>query len=220
MNNPQTLTLAKSYLELLLERKRNRAVDLIMTEVRGGMSIEVAYLEILQPVLYEVGRLWQLNEIDTVVEHYCSAVTQLLMGQLFPFTLSRHPNGWNMIGCCLGSELHEMGLRMVCDLFELDGWDTYFMGAITPGSSLMSQLVKQKPDLVCLSSTMQFGVSSIRDVIAEMRGNSVLNNTRVMVGGLAFMMNPTLAEVVGADGTAVDARTAVQKAREIMAGGR
>ena len=208
--------LAKGYLNLLLKGERNQAIDTILTEVKAGMGLEDVYLHVLQPAMYEVGRLWQLDEIDIVVEHYCTAATQLLMAQLFPYALNSQHNGLRMVGCCLGSELHEMGMRMICDLFELDGWDTYFIGAITPGKSLLKTLEEQLPDLVCLSSTMQFGVGLIRDVIIDIRANSALAKMNIMVGGLAFNLNPSLAARVGADATAANAKEAVHVARSMM----
>jgi methanogenic corrinoid protein MtbC1 len=208
--------LAKNYLAHLLKGDRNQAIDTILKEVNAGMRLEDVYLDVLQPALYEVGRLWQLDEIDIVIEHYCTAATQLLMAQLFPYALNSQHTGLHMVGCCLGSELHEIGMRMICDLLELDGWDTYFIGAITPGKSLLRTLEEQRPDLLCLSSTMQFGVGQIRDVITDIRANRDLAKTKIMVGGLAFNLNPTLADRVGADATAVNAREAVDVARSIM----
>lgn len=209
--------LARTYLNLLLKGNRNQAIATILAEVKAGMPLEDVYLDVLQPTMYEVGRLWQQNEIDIVLEHYCTAATQLLMAQLFHYVLNSQQNGWRMAGCCLGSELHEMGMRMICDLFELDGWDTFFIGAITPGYALQKALEEHRPDLVCLSSTMQFGVGQIRDLITSIRANNTLAGTKIMVGGLAFNLNPGLVSRVGADATAANAREAVQVARRLMA---
>jgi methanogenic corrinoid protein MtbC1 len=59
-------------------------------------------------------------------------------------------------------------------------------------------------------------VGQIRDVITDIRANRDLAKTKIMVGGLAFNLNPTLADRVGADATAVNAREAVDVARSIM----
>ena len=37
-------------------------------------------------------------------------------------------NGLKFVGSCIDEENHEVGLRMVSDILELDGWDTYFFG--------------------------------------------------------------------------------------------
>jgi len=208
--------IAKKYLSLLLAAKRQDAINMVIEFVEDGLPLRAVYLDIIQPVLYEVGRLWQVNKIDIAEEHYCSASTQLLMSQLFPYTLHRTPSKYKMIGCCLGSELHEIGMRVVCDFFELEGWDTYFTGAITPSDSLVEQIKKQSPDLVCLSSTMHYGVHEAREIINDIKSINDIQNTKIMVGGLSFIMNPHLYKLVGADATAADAQEAINEAYKLV----
>lgn len=213
----RTASLSNRYLELLLDVRRREAFDAVLNEIEAGLPLYAVYLDVLQPVMYEVGRLWQNNVIDVAAEHYITAATQVLMARIFPQTLWRERNGWSMVGCCLGSELHELGMRMVCDFFEFEGFDTYFMGAVTPGDSVLHLIATRRPDLVCLSSTMPFGVPQIRDLIVRLRGLDLPRPPRIMVGGLPFIINPSLAEFVGADATATDARVAVREGLRLVA---
>jgi methanogenic corrinoid protein MtbC1 len=211
-------TLSVRYLELLLDLRRREAFAAVRQEVEAGMPLDAVYCDVLQPVMYEVGRLWQTNVIDVAAEHYVTAATQVLMAQLFPLALGRERNGFSMVGGCLGSELHELGMRMVCDLFEFEGFDTCFLGAVTPGDSLLGIVTTRGPDLVCLSSTMPFGVPQIRDFIAQVRGLDLPRPPRIMVGGLPFIINPALAGLVGADATAADARMAAREGYRLVSG--
>ena len=207
-----SMALAKSYLNQLLNGERGRAIETILNQVRQGLPVSTVYLDVLQPVMYEVGRLWQTDEISIAVEHYCTAATQLLMAQLYPIALTSRRINRSMIGCCLGNELHELGMRMVCDLFEFEGWDTFFLGAITPSATLNNTILEKRPDLLCLSATMAFGIPQTRNVIVELRDALGKDAPKIMVGGLAFLIKPSLAESVGADATAADAREAVRTA--------
>jgi methanogenic corrinoid protein MtbC1 len=208
--------LAARYLELLLDIRRREAFDAVLNEIEAGMPLDAVYIDVLQSAMYEVGRLWQTNAIDVAAEHYVTAATQVLMAQLFPRALIQERMGRSMIGCCLGSELHELGMRMVCDFFEFEGWDTYFMGAITPDNSFLGVVRSRLPDLVCLSATMPFGVSRIRDLIDSLRTMNLPHPPRIMVGGLPFIINPGLAGTVGADATAADARAAVREGFKLV----
>ena len=210
--------IVRSYLSNLLEAKRTEAYSSIFSAIENGLPLQDVYLKVVQPSMYEVGRLWQTNKIDIAIEHYFSAATQLLMGQLFPLAMQSKRKGLKMAGCCLGSELHELGLRMVSDFFELEGWDTYFMGAITPSNSLKDVLHNYQPDILCLSATMNIGVPTIRDLIHDIRQDKSLKNTKILVGGIAFLVNKTLAATVGADGTASDAKQAVCVASKLLEG--
>ena len=209
------LNLGRRYLDLLLDARRQEAMQVITSEVERGLPVGDAYVDVLQPVMYEVGRLWQTDEIDIATEHYVTAATQLLMARLFPQAMATRRISRSMVGCCLGSELHELGMRMVCDVFEFEGWDTYFLGAITPSGSLVKVIRDRRPDLVCISATMAFGLPGIRTLIRELRAGCE-NPPRVMVGGLPFLINPDLATVVGADATAPDARQAATAAAALF----
>jgi methanogenic corrinoid protein MtbC1 len=213
--------LGRDYLDLLLDGRRLDAMQAVAGRVEEGLPVETVYIEVLQPVMYEVGRLWQADEIDIATEHYVTAATQLLMARLFPGALPHRRIARSMVGACLGSELHELGMRMVCDLFEFEGWDTYFLGAVTPAGSLVKAVRSRKPDLVCLSATMAFGLPKIRDLIRTLRDPAEGAPPRIMVGGLPFLINPGLCAVVGADATASDARQAVRVAARLFGlGGR
>ena len=77
------LNLGRKYLDLLLDARRQEAIHVITSEVERGLPVGDAYVDVLQPVMYEVGRLWQTDEIDIATEHYVTAATQLLMARLF-----------------------------------------------------------------------------------------------------------------------------------------
>jgi methanogenic corrinoid protein MtbC1 len=207
--HPGLPPLGREYLDLLLDGRRLDAMRTITGRVEEGLPVGDVYVDVLQPVMYEVGRLWQLDEIDIATEHYITAATQLLMARLFPHALSTRRISKSMIGCCLGSELHELGMRMVCDFFEFEGWDTYFLGAVTPAQDLVKVTRTRKPDLVCISATMAFGLPKIRNLIRDLHAATTGHAPRIMVGGLPFLINPALSNIVGADATAADARQAV-----------
>lgn len=46
----------------------------------------------------------------------------------------------------MGSELHEIGARMVADLFEYHGWDSIYLGAVVPAEAI-KLLGEHRPDL-------------------------------------------------------------------------
>lgn len=211
---PDFSILRSRYLGLLLEGQRHDAMKTILDQVDAGLSVSTIYIDVLQPVMYELGRLWQTDEIDVATEHYVTAATQLLMARLFPHALTPLRVSRSMLGCCLGSELHELGMRMVCDFFEFEGWDTHFLGAITPSDSLMNVIRSRQPDLLCLSATMSFGLPQIRDLIRDVQ--AMPRAPKIMVGGLPFIINPDLSALVGADATASDARLAVRAATELF----
>ncbi|HOJ98596.1 MAG TPA: cobalamin-dependent protein [Termitinemataceae bacterium] len=206
--------IARRYLEALLAADRRKAGAIIEQAIQNGSSIKDIYLEVFQKTQQEIGRLWQLNQISVAQEHFCSAATQMIMAQLYPMLFKGEVKQKHIIVACVGGELHELGARMVADIFELEGWDSYFIGANTPLRDLLRTITEKKTELVALSVTMTYHLSELKEYIRELHKSS--SNLKIMVGGYPFNMTPTLWQKVGADGWASDAVQAVQVAERLL----
>jgi hypothetical protein len=87
--------------------------------------------------------------------------------------------GKKLVAACVSEELHEMGIRMVTDFFEMDGWDTYYIGANTPIESIGSAVRDQHADVVALSSTMSFHLPLLKKQIRIIRNTSDIANVLI-----------------------------------------
>lgn len=208
--------IAQKYLQLVLEGRRSEAADTVVNAVESGLSVKQAYLEVFQPVQYEIGRLWQTNAITVAQEHFCSAVTQMTMSRLYPKIFSGEKNGRRLVAACVSGDLHEIGLRAVADVFEIEGWDTFYVGANTPANAIVDAVIQQKADMLALSATMTYHVGPLRSVVSALRSSPVSDRVRVLVGGRLFQVDPTLVEWVGADGSAGNADQAVRLAEDLL----
>ncbi len=211
--------LCERYLQLLLKLRRQEARQVVMDALDAGRSIEEVYLEVLQPVQYEVGRLWQHNRITVAQEHFCTAATQSVIAELYPRLFASERRGRRAVVASVGPDLHELGGRMVADLLELAGWDTVFLGANTPGEAIARMAVTHKAHVVALSATMCYHVPHVRRTIAAIRALPECRDTRIVVGGRPFMLEPELWRGIGADGSAADGREAVLLVEALTAGG-
>jgi MerR family transcriptional regulator, light-induced transcriptional regulator len=109
---------AKAYLQLLLAGDCRSAGNLILETWRHGGAVQDIYLHVFQCVQREVGRLWQTNQITAAQEHYCSAATQLIISQLYPYLFAGEKNGRKMVAACSGGEWHAIGQRIVADFLR------------------------------------------------------------------------------------------------------
>jgi methanogenic corrinoid protein MtbC1 len=176
--------LQPEYLDFLLNNDSRNAVKLIQKAFSEGVSVEEIYLDILQEVMNEVGNMWHQNVISVDMEHYCTSATQLVLSNFYQFIFSQPRNGRRILTCCVGSELHEMGIRMVSDLFEYNGWDSIYLGAAVPNSAVLNAIKNHKPDLIGLSITMPQHLPLCLDLINEIRKSGL--NVRIAVGGRAL----------------------------------
>jgi methanogenic corrinoid protein MtbC1 len=204
--------LAHGYLDFLLQGERERASRLILDAVEGGIAVKTIYLDVFQVTQREVGRLWQTNQISVAQEHYCTAATQLIMSQLYPYIFGAPRRDRRFVGTCVGGELHGMGVRMVADFFEMDGWDTYYLGANTPMDAILATLEEQVVDVLGVSATMTFHVQEVAELISAVRGADLMDKPKILVGGYPFNISPNLWQELGADGCAANAEEAVRQA--------
>ncbi len=212
--------LARHYLDAILTGSRTQAFSMVLDAVDAGMPIRDVYLKIFQPVQWEIGRLWQTNAINVAQEHYCTAATQLLMAQLYPKVFAEGDakrNDKTLVATCIAGDLHEIGIRMVTDFFEMEGWNTHYLGANTPEPDLLAALRDFKPDMVAVSVTMPFHLDAVGSLVQSMRKDAALRDAPVLIGGGAIRQDPSLCGSLGASGTAGDAESAVALARELLA---
>ena len=114
------------------------------------------YLHVFQRTQYEVGRLWQGNQISVAQEHYCSAATQLIMSQLYPHIFGSVKTHGTLVGTCVSGDLHEIGVRILCDFFEMQGWHSHYLGANVPSPSVVETVLQLKADVLAISATITY----------------------------------------------------------------
>jgi methanogenic corrinoid protein MtbC1 len=211
--------LARKYLEILLNGNKEDAIELILDAAEEeGASVRDIYTYVFTPVLREAGRLWQRDEISVADEHFITQTTQTLLSQLYLYFPEVQKKGHRLVAACVTGELHDVGLKMVSDFFEMAGYDTFYLGANTPRDSIIESIRTQKADLVALSASHPMLVGEVEGIIAAIRSEKNLNHVKILVGGAPFNDEPTLWQSIGADGYAKDAEEAVRMAEKFIAG--
>lgn len=205
--------LAREFLTALLAGDRGTAIRLVTDAAGSGMPIEAIYLDVFQPALREVGRLWELGRITVAQEHLVTAATQVAMAQLYPRIFGSPKTGRTIVVASVGGELHEIGGRMLADIFELRGWTTLYAGANTPIGSIVDLANEHRADVVAISATFGAHVPLVTEVVQKLRAST---RARVIVGGRPFLLMPDLWQATGADGTAQDAVRAVDVATGLV----
>lgn len=204
------------YVEAILEGDRNKAEQVIWTLLQSGSTVPEIYENILAPAQAELGTMWHRGEISVADEHFGSATTEFVMARLRPHLAKSEPKGHSMLATSTPGDLHEIGLRMVADLFEADGWDVCFLGANTPIVDLVELLERRKPDLLALSVNTALTIRSAGDLIDAVRANAATAAVQVLVGGPPFRHVPQLWHELGADGCARSAVDAVVCGNELV----
>lgn len=204
----------RQLIDSLVQGDRPSASRSIANAVEDGTSIRDVYLGILQPALYEIGRLWQINQISVGREHYCTAAIQSILSQVrcYPDTSDKQ-TGKVVVATCVEGDQHDIGIRMVADFFDMAGWQTHGLGANMPADDVISELIARKADVLAVSASIGCHVPALSELISAVRSNQELQNVRILVGGRPFQIDQNLWSTVHADGAAPDPEHAVAKAQ-------
>ena len=215
------MTPREDFLDALKRGDRQTAFRIVDGRLASGDSLHDIYLGIVQPSMRDIGQLWQDNALTVAQEHVATAIAEASMSRLFERTFVWRDNRTpKLLAACAEDERHQIGLRMLCDLLELDGWETVYVGASVPIESLVELVQRSRPDAVALSATIAPHVPRVRAAIASIRATDLARQPVIAVGGRAFHGDPTLAQRVGADVTAADAGEAVRVLDALVRQGR
>jgi methanogenic corrinoid protein MtbC1 len=197
------------YMDGLTAGNGRRAMAVVETARRDGLDLRTLYLQVLQPALHEVGRRWEAGAMSVAEEHLATAVTQTVMSRLAGELFLQAPiGGPTVVAACVDDERHDVGLRMICDLLELEGWSTVYLGPTVPTRDLVRMVAGRRPAALALSVSLPPHLLAARDAITQVRRLDP-PHPLVMVGGRALASSPDLAARLGADLTAADAGEAV-----------
>jgi methanogenic corrinoid protein MtbC1 len=170
-------------------REREIAVRAALSAVREGtVSIEDLYVDVLSPLLEDIGRSWAHGSERIWEEHYVSQTVRTIVESLYlvmreqASTVPRR--GKLVLLACPPKEQHELGLRMLADRFELAGYGVVYLGADTPLAEIISAAQTTGADIVALSVSTVFERLDFRRFVDDLR--AALPATRIVVGGPAF----------------------------------
>jgi len=189
-----------AYTTRLLAADRSGAAALVHDLLGRGVDLKDLYRHLFHPFQLQLGHLWQQNKINVAQEHYATAATQYVMSLLYERILAIPKNDKVFLATCVSGELHEMGIRMVCDYLECCHWNTHYLGANTPETAVVEAVLEKKPDVVAVSCTMLYHLPRVTHLIRHLKDAGV--TTPVLVGGYPFNIDPLLWQKTGADGTA------------------
>lgn len=172
------------FLNALLEGNRNLCSRLIFEQVKNGILIKDLYESVIKRSLYKVGELWEYNKISVATEHLASAVIEAILNELYSEIISKEKKGKKIIVSCLEDEYHQIGIKMVGDIFESNGWNSYFLGANTPTLELISFAKIIEPDMIAISLSIYFHLPALEIMIQKIRQE--FPYIPILVGGQAF----------------------------------
>ncbi|MEL6541121.1 MAG: cobalamin-dependent protein [Pseudomonadota bacterium] len=183
-----------------------------------GMSVEDVYINLLAPAAHYLGELWKTDECDFVdvtmglwrLQEVMREITRRSPPVSDPIRATR-----SALFCPIPGDVHSFGAQMIEDVFARAGWHSGVLLKPTR-RELINHVSRQPLDLVGLTVSRDSPVSALAGLVKAIRSVSVKPNLVVLVGGHMINQNPACVEAIGADGTGVDARSALEAANRLV----
>lgn len=213
-----TRALTTRYMLAVLEGDRRGASQLVLDAVTSGeLTVTEALLDVVMLAQRELGRMWHANEISVAEEHVVSATAARLIGQLGALAPVAEPHGKVVLCAALMDDEHDLGLRVLAELFEVDGWRSVLVGGRLPVEELAGAIERFGADLLLLSASLDSHRSGLASAIADLRaGGTPRAALPILVGGPAFVGREDAAGAVGADACVTHARDVLGVARGLV----
>lgn len=185
-----------------------------------GTSLEQIYLDLLAPAARWLGTQWELDRCDFAQVTLGLWRLQNLVFELAPELTSAwapppESPSRAMLAVVPGSQ-HTLGLLMVAEFFRRAGWDVW-ADPCASGDELVDAARREWFDVIGLSVGADIHVDLLASVILALRKASRNRSVSIMIGGPILAERPDLADDVGADLSATDARQAVEAADRVAA---
>lgn len=116
-------------------------------------SPEDLVLDVLAPLMHEVGEYWVSGRFTIAQEHLISHLVRNLLGSLARF--KPPSNGEMMVFATPPGDPHEFGIMLAANLAGLRGIQTYVLGADVPLADVLETAYKIVPSAVIVASTLE-----------------------------------------------------------------
>lgn len=168
---------------------RPAAVSAALSAVaEGAASVVELYTQVLGPLLVDTGSAWQAGTERVWQEHFAASTARTIVEALYPEVLRRASTvprrQTNVLLATPARELHDLGLRMLADRFELAGYPVTFLGADLPLDEIAAAAKATHADLVVLSISTLYERIELRDFLTALRER--VPGCTIRVGGPAF----------------------------------
>ncbi len=140
------------FLDALLRRDSARARRAIDDALAAGVPVPDIYFSVLEPALREIGHRWAIGVLNVAEEHYATAVAQSILDGLGRMLPRAPRDGRLAVVSGTPDEQHALGMRMVADFLEADGWEVLMLGPGAPAHDLAALVESEQPDVVALST--------------------------------------------------------------------
>ncbi len=169
----------------LVDGDKEKCANIVQSLLEKGVSLKDIYIELFQKSLYRIGKLWDHNKLSVCEEHLASQIIESLINRFAP--IGNNNKDKKVVVACIDKEFHEIGAKMVSNIFDLAGWKTYYLGASVPAKEIIKYVKQIDPDVIALSWGLYLNLSRFLEVVDHL--TRFFPAKKIIVGGQALVEN-------------------------------
>lgn len=193
-----------------------KVIELTNDGLAQGMSPDTILFDSLIPALEEVGARFERGDYFVPEMLIAGRAMSGALDILRPLLADTGAEtvGTFLMGTVKG-DVHDIGKNLVNIMLEGAGFQVIDLGVQVAPEKFIDAIKEHQPDVVGMSAFLTTTMPMFKVNIHEISKAGLRDDVIIMVGGAPVTQE--YADVVGADGYAADASTAVRKAKELIA---
>ena len=175
----------------LVKTRQNMRKFLLAGDLKNVMSIHNDFAKqssvtnfydnILRPVMYEIGELWDKGKLDVGDEHIASNTAMRLIESIGTKPKSKS-KGKTILICTPDGEYHAIPCFMIETYLSLNGYSVINLSPSAPSSSIIAKIKETNPDLILISITLKEHLRSCERLVKNLKKFKI----PIIVGGQAL----------------------------------
>lgn len=176
----------RQFFEAISEGHAAEAAALLLEAHMTGAPLERIFDEVVAASMRRVGDRWEAYELSVAEEHLATSTAAHAVESLAASLRRVRAHAPRAVCCAAEDELHTLAGLCTQALLEGAGWQVRNFGGHTPFFALAEYVSKHRPELVCVSSTMQRELEHNARDYTQFESAARARGTRVVLGGEGF----------------------------------
>ncbi|HEX8177528.1 MAG TPA: B12-binding domain-containing protein [Pyrinomonadaceae bacterium] len=177
---------AERFFDAIVSGQEGASAGVLLSSYMNGQPLVKILDDTFTQAMHRVGHLWHCGEVTVADEHLATQTARRAVETLRECIRREASDGLRAVVCTVEEEMHEMAVLCVQLLLEEKGWSVRYLGAHTPFYSMTDAIEKQKPQLICISSTSNLALSRNAREYDQFHAEAAKRGVTVVLGGEGF----------------------------------
>jgi methanogenic corrinoid protein MtbC1 len=205
--------------DLAIHSDTRHLADATEAAMANGIGFETLMMDVMAPAARILGKRWEDDRADFIEVTLGLWRLQELVHELASRRCGAQPSVMHerRILCAVApGDDHSFGSLILEEMFRRGGWTCAGLRGATR-AQLLRQVSEGWFEIIALTVSVERNSATLADLVADLRAASCNPGVSIMVGGPVFNDHASLADEIGADATASNARAALHQA-ELLVG--